>query len=454
MRGEGLFGYHDVKMRESIKVSAWWCRMALVVGCGLLGAAILEAQQGTIEESQERILHYNRSSDLRDAVTKLQKGIDAGKVKLKYDPKYGYLTAVLKAFDIPLNSQTLVFSKTSSQSPHTSPSTPRALYYRDGVYVAFAKGDELLDVISTDPVKGPIFFSLEQKAVSKPQFMRDETCMRCHQGPKTLNVPGLIVRSVTTETDGTARSQNVNFISGHNNALKLRWGGWYVTGTHEGDVHLGNQFLAGKDLNTLDLKATSNVTDLSKFLDTSQYLAPSSDTVALLVLDDAVRMQNQITRTQYAAMLTLAGEGLPKGSNKGWSQEQINRAVEPLLYYMLFRDEAALNGQVKGTTSFETEFEKIGPRDSKGRSLRDFDLKTRLFKYPCNYMIYSPGFDAFPTPVKERIWQRLFEILNGQDSTPAYKSMDPEDRKNVMEILLDTKPEFLSYCRAKRLLPG
>jgi hypothetical protein len=438
-------------MSEFRNLGAWGCRLALGSGCAMMATAFLYAQQGTIEESQEAVLHYNRSSDLRDAVSVLQRKIDAGKAKLAYDSKYGYLPAVLNEFGIPLNSQTLVFSKTSSQSPHTSPESPRALYYRDGVYVAFAHGDDLLDVISTDPVKGPIFFSLEQKPVSKPQFMRDETCMRCHFGPKTINVPGLLVRSVTAETDGTARSQSVNFISGHNNALKLRWGGWYVTGTHAGDVHMGNQFLAGKDLSKVDLKASSNITDLSSFLDTKQYLIGSSDTVALLVLDDVVRMQNQITRVQYSAQLMLAGQGAPKEGKEKWMKDQFTALADPMLYYMLFRDEAALNGPVKGTTNFQEEFEKLGPRDSKGRSLREFDLNKRLFRYPCNYMIYSPGFDAIPAPAKAVIWQRLYDILSGHDQSKLFSSMQAEDRKNVLEILLDTKPEFKDYCKSNKL---
>ena len=76
---------------------------------------------------------------------------------------------------------------------------------------------------------------------------------------------------------------------------------------------------------------------------------------------------------------------------------------------MLFRDEARLTDRIKGTSSFASDFAARGPRDSKGRSLRDFDLKTRLFRYPCSYLIYSRAFDSLPDEVKDHIYERLWE---------------------------------------------
>lgn len=56
---------------------------------------------------------------------------------------------------------------------------------------------------------------------------------------------------------------------------------------------------------------------------------------------------------------------------------------------MLFVDEAPLTGPVKGGSGFAEAFAARGPRDGKGRSLRDFALRRRLFRYPCSYMIYT-----------------------------------------------------------------
>ena len=46
--------------------------------------------------------------------------------------------------------------------------------------------------------------------------------------------------------------------------------------------------------------------------------------------------------------------------------------------------------------NFAEAFSARGPNDSKGRSLRRLDLRTRLFRYPCSYLIYSPQFERLP----------------------------------------------------------
>jgi hypothetical protein len=118
---------------------------------------------------------------------------------------------------------------------------------------------------------------------------------------------------------------------------------------------------------------------------------------------------------------------------------------------MLFRDEAQLKGPVKGTAIFAAEFQRAGPYDSKGRSLRQFDLKTRLFRYPCSFLIYSDAFEALPLKMKNYVWQRLEQILTGEDNGPAYAGMAAADRQAVLEILRETKPEFAKWLRARKL---
>lgn len=428
----------------------WWSRILLGAGGALLVASSLPAhQQGAALETTDTVVNYLDSKGLADPVTQFQQKLSEGKATLEYEPEHGYLISVLKALNIPITSQTLVFSKTSSQSDHTSPSSPRAMYYNGSVYIGWAKDDPLLDVIAMDPKKGPIFFTLEQRKDAKPVFVRKEDCMTCHMTSKTLNVPGLVVRSVLAEPDGTAVSQANTFVSGHNNPLKERWGGWYVTGNHGQDLHMGNAFLAGKDLSTVDLKATSDLADLKAKFDTSKFLSPYSDTVALLVLDHNVRMQNMITRAQYETLYAQhdrsAGRLTP-----AQAQDKIKMAAEPLLRYMLFQDEAPLHGPIQGLPEFVQGFGGEGPRDSKGRSLREFDLKDHLFKYRCSYLIYSEQFDALPDEMKQYLWTRLDEILAGKDKSPFYKGFTEEERNNVRQILVDTKPEFKAWCEAHK----
>jgi hypothetical protein len=421
-------------------------RTKFAAAAALAFAASLSAQQPGIGDQFDTVVNYYSSVGLTDAVTNLQQNLASGRAKLEYEPVHGYLSSVLKQLHVPINSQTLVWSKTSSQADHTSPRSPRALYFNDNVYVGWAKDDDLLDVIAVDPRKGPIFFTLDQHQSDHPRFVRDASCMRCHFSSQTLNVPGLVIRSVFAKPDGHPLAQLTSFVAGHNNPLSQRWGGWYVTGTHHPDTHMGNAFLSGQDADHLNLEPTSNITDLSDRFDTFKYLSPDSDAVALLVLDDAVRMQNLITRARFQAVHAMEDPAL-KNQPADYRQKLIASAAEPLLLYMLFRDEAQLKGKMSGTTDFADEFAKVGPRDSKGRSLRDLDLKTRLFKYPCNYLIYSASFEALPTEMKDYIWQRLSEILTGSDQSLAFKGMAARDRTNVLDILLDTKPEFKAWMQ-------
>ena len=432
-------------MMPSKRAVTWLPKLVLASAILTLGITTLRAQQPGVGDDSDKIVNYY-GKDLSDPITQLQHELDSGKTKLEYEPKHGYLISVLKYFNIPTDSQTLVWSKTSSQSENTGPDKPRALYFNDTVYVGWAQNDPLLDVIAIDPKKGPVFFSMSQEKNDHPHFIRDDSCLNCHYSPKTLNVPGLVIRSVFAKPDGHATSQLNTFIAGHNNPLSQRWGGWYVTGTHGDDTHMGNASYKIEDAKNLDLKPNSNVTDLSSRFDTSKYLAPSSDTVALMILDDATRMENMITRAKFQTLHAL-NDPVMKKMPPSYRDKLIADAGEPLVLYMLFRDEARLQGPIKGTTDFEQQFEKEGPRDSKGRSLREFDLKTRLFKYPCNYRIYSPAFDSMPQEMKDYIWRRLDQVLTGQDKSFFYKDMADDDRSNVLQILLDTKPEFKAWMQ-------
>ena len=102
---------------------------------------------------------------------------------------------------------------------------------------------------------------------------------------------------------------------------------------------------------------------------------------------------------------------------------------------------------MKGTSSFAAEFQNGGPRDFKGRSLRQLDLKTRLLRYPCSFLIYSTAFDSLPLEMKSYLWRRLEEILTDKDQSPTYATMTAQDRQAVLEILRDTKPEFAAWLR-------
>jgi hypothetical protein len=216
--------------------------------------------------------------------------------------------------------------------------------------------------------------------------------------------------------------------------LEERWGGWYVTAVHGAEIGLGNLTVSNpQSLEHLERPAIANIASLSEHLNTSLYLSGSSDIVALMVLAHQTQMHNLITDTNYRTRMALF-------SGTEESQKQYQDSAEQLVRYLLFTNEVRLESPVAGNTSFAQEFAARGPFDSQGRSLRQFDLKTRIFKYPCSYLIYTDSFDALPEPAKQYIYRRLLEVLSGRDQSPEFKNLSSEDRRAILEILVSTKP--------------
>lgn len=360
-----------------------------------------------------------------DPIARLQKQIDTGQVQLAFDPRHGYLPAVLKALGVPPASQTLVFSKTSFQFKHISPKTPRALYFNDDAVVGWVPGGEVMEVAAVSPGQGTAFYLLPQQKTAKPRFVRQkDECLQCHQGSMTQGVPGFFMRSVYAGIDGRTDARAASFITTDRSDFEERWGGWYVTGTHGQMRHMGNVFATRPDApDQIDRDAGANVSDLSRYLDTSQYLQKTSDIVALMVAEHQCETLNLIAR---------AAQPLQPGDN----------AVEKLVQALLFSRETRLKDDVRGSAAFVTAFQARGLKDRKGRSLREFDLKTRLFRYPCSYLIYSRAFDALPPPVKQEVYRRLDEVLTGKDRSEPFTHLTDADRQAIREILMDTKPEF------------
>jgi hypothetical protein len=289
------------------------------------------------------------------------------------------------------------------------------------VSVGFVRGGDVLELAAVDPKLGVVFYTLDQERVYRPKVERQEQCLQCHAAGSTLGVPGLVVRSVHPDRNGMPVFQAGSFLSDHRSPLQERWGGWYVSGSAGGAKHMGN---------TIDGKAAaSDRTDLKEFFDTGAYLRPGSDIVALLVIEHQTRMTNLITRVGWETRMALHDRevmnkalGDAPGTPSESTDRRINNAVEELVKYLLFTDEAPLTAPVTGASGFAEEYQKAGIRDKKGRSLRDLDMKTRLLKYPCSPLIYSEAFRALPPAAKTRALRRVKELA----------------RADVLEILHDT----------------
>jgi hypothetical protein len=393
----------------------------------------------------------------RDPVALLGERIAKGEVKLAWeDNGTGYLRSMLGALGIPVDSQVLVFSKTSFQASRISPRLPRAIYFNDTVTVGHVRGGDVLELAALDPRQGVIFYTLDLEQIDKPRFDRRDACLQCHQSGGTLGIPGIVVRSVYPEPSGMPVFQVGTFISDHRSPLKERWGGWYVSGKHGLQTHMGNAVIRDRDKpDQLQIEGTQNLTDLSAKFDVGAYLAPTSDIVALLTLEHQTHMTNLLVRVGWETRMALHyQEGLNKAFGEqpveGLSESttrRIHSAVDEMLEYMLFVDEAKLTEPVTGASTFTRSFETRGPRDSKGRSLRDFDLKTRIFRYPLSYMIYSEAFNALPEPARDRLYRRLFAVLTGEETSGKYARLSAHDRRAILEIVRETKPGLPSYWK-------
>lgn len=385
-----------------------------------------------------------------DAIARLQEQLDAGEVQLQWDEQFGWLPSLLEALRVPRSSQVLVFSKTSLQLARISPRRPRALYFGDNIYLGSVQHGDLIEVSAVDPQQGAIFYALDQQPSDSPKLRRtDADCLACHLSSRTNDVPGYLLRSVFPAQSGHPHFELGTTTTDQSTDFAERYGGWYVTGTHGQMRHRGNA-IADKDAKPpLDIEAGANLTDLATLLNTDRYLTPHSDLVALMVLEHQATMHNLITWANYEARRAAHydatwNETLKRSADfrSEVSQRRIASAGEKLLQYLLFSGEFLLTSPVAGTSDFAAEFERLGPRDGQGRSLREFDLQRRLFKYPCSFLIYSDSFAALPPAMREYVDQRLGEILSGEDRSAEFAHLTSADRQAIREILVDTLPGF------------
>ena len=386
------------------------------------------------------IRYWARTPD--NAVSRLDAGLIEGTSTLAFaDGGLGYLPSLLAQLDVGIDSQVLVFSKTSLQAEIVSPRQPRAIYFNDDVAVGFVPDADLIEVAAVDAGVGVAFYGLPAERSDRARFSRS-TCLRCHHGPATLGVPGLYVGSVYPNPSGRANIHLGTVVTDHRTAFDERWGGWYVTGTHGALRHRGNAVARDPSApEQLVTEGTQNVTSLTGTLDTSRYLSPVSDIVALMTLEHQTQMVNLMTRLTWQARISSAegGGDVVDGA--------VGALVEDLLAYMLFVDEAPLPHPVTGVSTFAATFPERGPHDGLGRSLRDFDLRTRLFRYPLSYMIYSRAFDGLPDHVRARLYERLHAVLTSTERGEAFAHLSADDRQAILEIMRETKPDLPDYWR-------
>ncbi len=383
---------------------------------------------------------YSQSPD-DNPVSRLRDRLTSGDAALEHSPERGSLPALLAALEVPESSQVLVFSKTSMQVRHISSRNPRAIYFNDDTYVAWIYGSSLVEISTADPHLGTAFYTIDM-APKRPRLQRAfYDCMACHATALTQGVPGHTVRSVFPTIDGSVDVKRESFITDDSSPLAERWGGWYVTGSHGAMTHMGNTFLRGAQFDT---RSNGNRPVLRDEFNTQHYLSPYSDIVALMVLEHQTQMHNTLTRADFFVRQlqfeTQAVE-VTEETQREW-REQLRMIAKAVVDRLLFCQEAQLTSPVQGSNAFAQEFAARGPRDSQGRSLRDFELTSRMFRFPCSYMIYSASFTALQPALRAEIYAQLQQVLTGQSQAEEYQHLDQQTRQQTLTILRETLADF------------
>lgn len=400
-------------------------------------------------------VNYSKTKP-HDAVTQLQTELVSGQLKLEGTDRE-VVQSLLRALHVPITSQLLVFSKTSFQKDIISPRHPRSLFYNDSCYVGWVPGG-LVEIAAIDPHLGPVFYSFDPRGLSEknpPQFPRDDDCMRCHGGEFVRGIPGVFSRSLYADRRGEPIFREGSEVVDYQTPFSERWGGWYVTGMHGNTLHRGNVIASEvADRLVFDPARGANITNLSSFFNTCDYLTNSSDIVSLLVFEHQTAMQNALTRAgincrhmlQYQKDLETALKPAPVADADGLSFDSVRSVFDDsaadVVDALLFKNEAPLPKTIAGSAAFQKTFSAGAPRDRNGDSLKDLQLSEHLFKNRCSYLIYSDSFLALPPQLKNRIYTRLSKALDLEKPDPRYAYIDRAERQRISTILQETHPEF------------
>ena len=412
--------------RRNVSAKAALATVLLVVSVSVLArhsvatAVVLAQRTGVFDQSMNHPAIKYSTTDSNTVVDELNRKLADGSAKLEFDAKTGYLKSVLDLLKIPVESQVLVYTQTSQQANHITMTNPRAIYFNDEVSVGYIRGAGLLELAAQDAKLGSIFYVVHQDAGAARRFGRESQCLRCHLSWDTLGVPGLSVLS--TMPRKSYRDYANGFFVDHYRQIQERWGGWYVTGRRVPARHMGNLPLITAQ--PIEVPPPARVSLEGQF-DLTGYLTPYSDIVALMALDHQAHFSNLVTRATWEARLG--------------QEMRIAEAAQTLADYLLFVDEAPITGgPIVGSSGFAEQFEAHGKKDSKGRSLRELDLTTRLQKYPLSYMIYSPQFQALPEAPKNLVMGRINDVLSGKIAGAKYAHLTPDVRAAIREILQAT----------------
>lgn len=354
------------------------------------------------------------------------------------------MVQVLEKLDVPVESQVMVFTKTSLQRSVVWPENPRAMYFNEEVYVGWAPGGRI-EVGSVDPKAGMIF-TIENEASREKtvKFESHPQCIQCHAGSATNFIPGPLARSVHPDAKGRVRGTVRSFdLVSHKVPMDERWGGWWVTGAGKKFPHRGNRTV-GNGTREISPKGAPVLEDLSEILDNPEaFPVVGSNVATLMVFDHQLGVHQQITESHYKVRY----EAWAVDEENDWettipeeAMEVAEEEKEKLVKMLLMVDEAPFPGdQVTVDEAYLKAFREGRKVDSKGRSLKDFAIEDgRLLKWRCSYMIYSGAFQGLPKVFKEMVYSRLTEILEAEQPVEGYEHLSRGERAVILGILRET----------------
>ena len=366
-----------------------------------------------------------------DRFTRLKDDLESGRIALDRSSERDFVISLLRALEVPVSSQMLVFSTTSLQLRLITPSNPRALYFTDDLYVGYIPGGRV-EIVSLDPELGAIFYIFDiPRGGANVRVERSQRCMNCHSAEDTGFVPGLVMKSVVPGLRGGSLAAYRQEQTGHGIPFKDRFGGWYVTGKHSIAEHWGNaigRYVEGK--------FSKSPIELGKAFDFARYPAATSDILPQLLLEHQAGFVNRVVEASYRARTALhAGQGrLDDVQNR-----ELDEQARLVTRYLLFADEVPLPaGGVEGDSAFKSDFLRHRRVATGDASLKDFDLTTRLFRNRCSYMIYSPIFQGLPAEMKQRIYATLKIALDSKKQDADYAYLPASEKQSIRGILRAT----------------
>lgn len=301
------------------------------------------------------------------------------------------LIVLLKALRIPVESQVLVYSKTSTNGRLVSPTNPRAIYFDDEISVAWVPGANAFELAIHDPLVGEVFATVPNRKNQSSPWERQSRCLQCHVTGETLGVPGMLLKSVATDVEGKPTGTLFDHVN--DSAWEHAWGGWFVSANREAFP-----------------TAATGLTPGDEPFSAETYPSRESDPVALLILRHQARVQNLLTRYRYEDALKRPLE-----------------SEQPLVRAILCLDEMPFPKEIKRTAFAEIYEKEYLDGDVNQIGLRKLNLRDRLFEGRVSPLVCSRTIRDYPDDLRNR----LIEALRVQ----CKNHRDPQVIDRVIRVL-------------------